>query len=176
MNDETIFTGGARNSDPGTSHDAAAQDFTGIALTVLDHIKAAGNEGKTWSELEIATGIARQTISPRFAQLRERDLIRDSGTKRKAPTGRFQIAWVATTPEEMERIRAAVPPSEKLEKAQKIWKRMQERIVALKPPGDPYMQIHCIISRNIDTRKHDEVTIKHLAADLLKFFCQPFSS
>lgn len=101
MNEESSFIGGARNSDPVTSHDAAAQDFSGIAMLVHEKIKDAGAGGATWSELEISTGIARQTISPRFAQLRKAGLIRDSGLRRKAgTTGRFQIVWVATTPEE----------------------------------------------------------------------------
>lgn len=110
---DITLTGGARNSDPGTSHDAAAQDFTAVAKIIHGKIDDAGEEGATWSELEISTGIARQTISPRFVQLRRLDLIRNSGRKRKAPSGRFQIVWVATTPEEMKRIRAQEAPVEK---------------------------------------------------------------
>jgi hypothetical protein len=125
-----MITGRTRNSDPTTSQESASHDFTSVYLTVNDAIKKSAEEGMTWSELELATGIPRQTISPRFVQLRHAELIRESGRKRKGPSGRNQIVWVSTTPDEMAEIRKN-NLQDRREKARKILLRSFKQVSVL---------------------------------------------
>ncbi len=96
----------SRNSDPDTSHEAAASmvnDVNRVEGIVERAIHGRGNYGATWDELADLTGIAKASISPRFKPLRERGLIRAGvdawgrDMRRPGVSGRNQIVWVATT-------------------------------------------------------------------------------
>ena len=84
----------ARKTDPETSVLAAESlnttDLESRVLRVLSKIGEA-----TASELVVATGLEWNTVSPRLAPLRRKNLIRDSGKRRKGPSGRSQIVWEA---------------------------------------------------------------------------------
>lgn len=94
---DTGLFGGVRRSDPETSRAAARS----INVTHLERIVARAiweqwDHGASWFELEGLTGLERQTISPRFAPLVRKGLIKDSGWKEPGPSGRKQIVWIAT--------------------------------------------------------------------------------
>jgi hypothetical protein len=64
---------------------------------VLDYITSRGTFGATCDEAELALGLAHQTCSARFNQLRvELGKIRDSGERRPTRSGRKAAVYVAT--------------------------------------------------------------------------------
>lgn len=89
-----------RNAPAGTSEEAAVR-IAGHAARqradVLAVIVKAGAFGATDAEIEIATGIRAQSVSPRRGELRELGLIVDSGKRRPTPRGRPAAIWIART-------------------------------------------------------------------------------
>lgn len=98
--------GAFKRTDPGTSVQAAlsvdATELEGIAAGLLDLVP----EGLIGDEIYEMSGISVQTMSPRWAPLRRKGIIMNSGRKRKGKSGRSQIVWVLTkhyvTPEQFE--------------------------------------------------------------------------
>lgn len=89
----------ARTEDPDTSH-AAAQSLAGspageIERVVYEAIFSAGELGMTADDVVEDTGLASNTATPRFAPLRRKGLIRDSGRRRPGNSGKKMIIWVA---------------------------------------------------------------------------------
>jgi DNA-binding transcriptional regulator GbsR (MarR family) len=85
----------ARNSDPETSHEAAASvNVTNLEAEVLAVLRA-NPLGLTVDELTKATGLEKVTVSPRMRPLCSKKLVKESG---KAPgrSGRRQTIWMAT--------------------------------------------------------------------------------
>lgn len=86
-----------RNAPAGTSEVAACR-IAGHApkqlADVLAVIVKAGAFGATDAEIEIATGMRAQSVSPRRGDLRKRGLIVDSGRRRPTPRGRPAAVWV----------------------------------------------------------------------------------
>ena len=72
------FHARAKRTDPDTSHDAAAsisgRRVSDAAKLVLKCI-AGHVAGANWMEVETETGLQRQTISPRWVELRKHGLI-----------------------------------------------------------------------------------------------------
>jgi DNA-binding MarR family transcriptional regulator len=84
-----------RRSDPSTSHAAAATvDVTVLEKRVLDALKAKGR--MTTTELADHLDMSLVTVSPRMRPLADKALVRDSGERRKNPSGRNAIVWEAT--------------------------------------------------------------------------------
>lgn len=85
-----------RNS-PETSQQAAdsisdqASRLAKIALAYISH-----NGGLTCAEVEAQTGMSHQTASARIWELQRKGKIKDSGQRRKTPSGRNAIVWVKT--------------------------------------------------------------------------------
>lgn len=90
-----------RNAPAGTSR-VAADRIAGHAAKqradVLAVIVKAGSFGATDAEIESATGIRAQSVSPRRGELRALGLVADSGRRRPTPRGRPAAVWVAATP------------------------------------------------------------------------------
>ena len=88
----------ARCSDPDTSKAAAASlDPTKLEGEVLATIKSFGANGCISDQIEAKLShIKCSSVTPRYAKLNQKGLIRDSGERRKALSGRQQIVWVAT--------------------------------------------------------------------------------
>jgi len=85
-------------NDTATSRAAAtsAKRFAGTqAAMVLECIAAAGDTGRTNSEIVEETGFMLASVCARVAALREDGLIRDSGLKRPTPSGCAAKVWVA---------------------------------------------------------------------------------
>lgn len=84
---------------PGTSDVAALQIAGSTARqreAVLAAIENAGAAGATDTEIQAATGIWTQSISPRRGELCKLKLIVDSGRRRLTPRGRPATVWVAS--------------------------------------------------------------------------------
>ena len=96
MSSQYVGGGGARLTDPQTSHDAAkALDSTVLESMVLEAIKKCPN-GATGYELDKALpGFGIQTLTPRFAPLKRKGLIYDSGLRRPGASGRSQCVLMA---------------------------------------------------------------------------------
>lgn len=90
----------SRNAPAGTS-DAAARRIAGYAAKqrtdVLAVIVKAGALGATDAEIETATGIRAQSVSPRRGELCKLGMIVDSGRRRPTPRGRPAAVWIAAT-------------------------------------------------------------------------------
>lgn len=88
----------ARASDPGTSHGAAAsvrgEEANRVEGMVLDAIRASITGLICWEIVE-RTGLIYSTATPRLKPLVLKGLIRDSGLRRRSPSGRPCIVWVA---------------------------------------------------------------------------------
>ena len=85
------------NAPPGTS-EVAADRIAGYArkqrADVLGVIVRAGAFGATDAEIELATGIRAQSVSPRRGELRTLGLVVDSGRRRPTPRGCPAAVWV----------------------------------------------------------------------------------
>lgn len=85
--------GAARNTDPQTSHEAAASvDATRLEAKVLAAINVA-IDGLTSTEAAQVLNIPPWSISPRFRPLARKGLIHDTGMTRIGATGRRHIVW-----------------------------------------------------------------------------------
>ena len=87
----------ARCTDPDTSKAAAASlDPTKLEGEVLAAIKSFGSNGCISDQIEgLLSHIKCSSVTPRYAKLNQKGLIRDSGERRVALSGRQQIVWVA---------------------------------------------------------------------------------
>ncbi|MBX3405061.1 MAG: hypothetical protein KF699_16745 [Phycisphaeraceae bacterium] len=86
------------NAPMGTSEVAARRIAPHAAqqrADVLAVIVRAGAFGATDAEIEAATGIRAQSVSPRRGELRTLGLIVDSGRRRDTPRGRPAAVWIA---------------------------------------------------------------------------------
>lgn len=87
----------ARATDPQTSHDAAAEVDTPKLLAIV--VRELQRCPATTSEIAEATGIPRDSLSPRMPALRAFGLVVDSGERRRPRDedgneyGRAQIVW-----------------------------------------------------------------------------------
>lgn len=81
----------ARKTDPQTSHEAASGVQTSpLESLVLEALKASPR-GCTADELaDKLPDIRMNTLTPRFASLMRKGLIRDTGERRAGKSGRFQ--------------------------------------------------------------------------------------
>jgi uncharacterized membrane protein len=98
----TIGAAYARNTDPETSHQAAKvvaeEQANELEAQVLAAIKSHP-QGLTNHEIVQITGLSWNTSSPRIRPLCRKNLVRDSGERRKGPgTNRRCIVWVAVVP------------------------------------------------------------------------------
>ena len=87
---------GWRKTD--TSRDAArsiAPKAQKLRDIVYRAIEARGEQGATCHELADITGIEYASAQPRFTELRIAGKIEDSGQRRKTPSGKASIVWVA---------------------------------------------------------------------------------
>lgn len=89
-----------RRTDPDTSQAAAlthAEIRRRDRERVLAALRDAGDRGLT--DYELADKVDRQQNSAgkRRGELRDAGLVRDSGRRRKAPSGSLAIVWVAVT-------------------------------------------------------------------------------
>lgn len=64
-------------------------------LKVMEAILLAGSNGVTDAEIEVATGLRAQSVSPRRSELCEVKLVVDSGRRRMTPRGRSAKVWIA---------------------------------------------------------------------------------
>jgi hypothetical protein len=87
----------ARCTDPDTSKAAAAAlDPTKLESEVLEAIKSFGSLGCISEQIEAKLShIKCSSVTPRYAKLAQKGLIRDSGLRRVALSKRQQIVWVA---------------------------------------------------------------------------------
>lgn len=93
--------GGARYTDPGTSHEAAESvDTTVLERIVYDTIKMFPNGCISDEVLRMLPTFTHQTISPRYAPLIRKGWVIDTGERRKARSGRSQRVMKAATREE----------------------------------------------------------------------------
>lgn len=88
----------ARHNAPAGTSGVAADRIAGYAAKqradVLAVIVKAGLFGATDAEIESATGIRAQSVSPRRGELRALGLVVDSGRRRLTPRGRPAAVWV----------------------------------------------------------------------------------
>lgn len=63
---------------------------------VLSVIALGGDSGRTDGEIEQMAGLAGNTVRPRRVRLVEKGLVRDSGARRRTPSGRPATVWVLT--------------------------------------------------------------------------------
>ena len=93
----------SRNSDPDTSAAAASsirgEKANALESKVLDMVKAHP-DGLTGQEVTDLLGLDRVTTSPRFAPLKRKGLIYDSGERRSGPSNRPAIVWKERPPHE----------------------------------------------------------------------------
>lgn len=84
-----------RNSDPQTSHDAAAHDFSKAEAVVLNSIHKTKALGATCDRVTADVPYEWNSVSRRITSLLRRKAIVDTGTTRLGNRGRFQRVVVA---------------------------------------------------------------------------------
>lgn len=106
MNEHQLVPGGARRTDPETSHEAADSiDTTELERIVYDTIKMFPNGCIGDDVVKMLPQFGIQTISPRYAPLIRKGWVVDTGEKRKARSGRSQRVMKAITKEDYEQQR-----------------------------------------------------------------------
>lgn len=85
----------ARTQDPDTSHDAAesirGKIATDLENLVISALKQRG--GMTSQEVADYLNMRRDQVSPRFAPLKRKGIIIESGEKRRGDNGRLSMIW-----------------------------------------------------------------------------------
>ena len=96
MNDLPLFAHvPARKSDPSTSHEAARSvNTTMLEACVYGALKAHGP--MTSFEVADILRLSLVTVSPRFAPLRDKGLIKDTGRRKTGESGRGRTIWAIT--------------------------------------------------------------------------------
>ena len=88
----------ARNTDPGTAHEAAAaiegEKANQMERLVLDVLNGHPG-GLTSHELVSLTGLPWNTVTPRIRPLVRKGMAIDSGRRRPGPANRRCIVWAA---------------------------------------------------------------------------------
>lgn len=82
-----------RDSDPDTSISAAKQTNIRKGLKIALQALIEAENGLTDHELAAITGYQQNSIGKRRTDLRNLGLVRDSGIRRKAPSGAKAIVW-----------------------------------------------------------------------------------
>jgi hypothetical protein len=67
-----------------------------IADRVLSYMHACGPTGATAEEIEIATGIAGNTVRPRLLLMKKAGLVVPTTSTRPTRAGRQAAVWIAT--------------------------------------------------------------------------------
>jgi len=75
--------------------DALAPKLGRLQRLVEAAIRDAGATGLTADEVAARLKMDRWSIQPRTSELRRKDIIRDSGQRRRNITGKVAIVWVA---------------------------------------------------------------------------------
>jgi hypothetical protein len=75
--------------------DAIAPVAGRLQRLALATIRDAGDAGLTADELAARLGMDRWSVQPRTSELRRKQLIRDSGQRRRNATGKRAIVWTA---------------------------------------------------------------------------------
>ncbi len=81
-----------------TSHMAAARietSATNLRGKVYRHIRSRKHWGATDIEIQHALAMNPSTQRPRRIELTQKGLVRDSGHRRRTPSGRYAAVWVA---------------------------------------------------------------------------------
>jgi len=76
--------------------DEIRDDLHKLQKLVLDAIRASKDNGLTDQQIQTLLNMGPATECPRRIELREKGLIKDSGTKRLTRSGRKATVWVAT--------------------------------------------------------------------------------
>lgn len=106
QHEHIAIPGGARNTDPETSHEAAESiDTTELERIVYETIKMFPNGCIGDDVVKMLPQFGIQTISPRYAPLIRKGWVTDTGEKRKARSGRNQRVMKAVTKEDYEQQR-----------------------------------------------------------------------
>ena len=92
----------ARTTDPDTSKAAAAglgeKQLNRLCGVVLGYLRERGDVGGTTVEISLATGIERDSLTPRMPDLVKAGLVVDSGERRvSAGRTRACIVWKAVS-------------------------------------------------------------------------------
>jgi hypothetical protein len=86
----------ARRNDPETSKDAARSvPVADLEASVLDTLKSHPS-GLTSHEIARLLSAELVSVSPRLRPLVEKNLVKDSGRRRRGPSGRCSIVWEKT--------------------------------------------------------------------------------
>ena len=96
MKQYTMFEPLKYQAHSDTSKDAAAEIETRartLRASVYAFLKISGAYGATDQELQVALNMDPSTERPRRIELVERELVKDSGKKRKTKSGRQAVVW-----------------------------------------------------------------------------------
>ena len=91
-----LYSGIPPHVQTDTSICAALEAPTNLRQKVFEHIKSAGEYGRTDLEMEDLLGMIGSTVRPRRRELFLIGKVKDSGLRRKTPSGRYAIVWIAT--------------------------------------------------------------------------------
>jgi hypothetical protein len=87
---------GSRHTDTSAAAYAGIQDAAAHLRAVVHKILYAHPAGLTVDETCAIAGYARYSLQPRFTELRQKDMIRDTGLRRRNVSGANAIVWRAT--------------------------------------------------------------------------------
>lgn len=91
----------ARSSHPGGGTLAATfcdapKRLGRLQRVTHDSILEASCEGLTGHEVSLVTGFDRHSVQPRISELRRKGLVIASGKRRRNPSGKTAIVWIAS--------------------------------------------------------------------------------
>ncbi len=107
--DQSAFAGGEYDNGPGhyavdTSAEAAAAiaPVSGQYRAVVHRLLCSHPDGLTVDETCAIAMMPRYQLQPRFTELLRKEMIRDTGARRRNVSGRRAIVWRATVLDRME--------------------------------------------------------------------------
>lgn len=73
--------------------DAIEAQVAALSLQALKAIDAAGQRGVTADEAAAYAGVSILAMRPRLSELKAKNLVRDSGIRRRNDSGRLAVVW-----------------------------------------------------------------------------------
>lgn len=79
------------------AHEAVKPSLRDRQLAVLIAIRRRGEDGATADDICADLRLTRNSVAPRFVELRDLGKIRETGARRKTPTGAWAAVYETTT-------------------------------------------------------------------------------
>lgn len=159
----------ARGTDPDTSWAAwksIEPTVAALRMRVLTSLRVDG--AQTTGEIAARLGAARDSISPRMAELHDRGLVVDTGLRRLMDSNRRQIVWRHAEEDEMGEVKERAKPRKltPLQKIEALLEPAQRKLEELKQMKIAAEEKLAVIQHRISQQERDVNALEATATAL----------